>query len=98
MPNSTLTRGAVALMACLLLTAVQAECLPKRKTSPCNAERATVPQRGEAGLAHRDTPMRHATEWAGFDRQKIAAARLPQTCPHEGTFGYTAPPSVVMNR
>ena len=53
-----------------------------------------MPQPVEARLPHRATPMRRLR----LDRQRADQARVTQAYPHEGIYGYTTPPSIVMNR
>jgi len=94
MANSILTRGSVALMGCLLLTAAQAQepAQPKNTTA--------VTQDGQLCRSVARPGSRIATRQCGtaLDGQRADQARVTRAYPHEGIYGYTSPPSIVMNR
>jgi hypothetical protein len=99
MANSTLMRSAVALLGCLLLTAAQSqEARPQDDGAVAQEQQRrcrTLPRPGSR-IAHRQCAT--ATQWVALDQQKADRARVTHAYPHEGTYGYNTPPSIVMNR
>ena len=94
MPNSTLTRSAVAVLGCLLVTAAQAQEPAQPNHAPAVTQDTQLCRnvsRPGSRIANRQCAT--ATEWA-----RVEAVRRLQPYPHEGWYGYTAPPSVTMNR
>jgi len=93
MANSTLTRGAVALLGGLLLTAAQPQ-----EVRPRNDSAVVQEQQRCRNVLRPGSRIAQRQCGTALDRQRADQARVTQAYPHEGIYGYTAPPSVVMNR
>ena len=93
MANSTLTRGAVALLGCLLLTAAQTQ-----EVRPQDDGAVVQEQQRCRNVLRPGSRIAQRQCGTALDRQRADQARVTRAYPHEGIHGYTTPPSIVMNR